>query len=152
MSTGGRWVSVQAGADCPQPASRGQTAKCEWCLYSCLLHHCWSVSVRGIYAEALATPVLCVCYGYALGLRNDSCRTCDDLKNHAAMLSTLQPAWDEWCVINPDPLPVKKQKKKLLNPCLKWFKTSFLLGVLHKSKHRASYILQINLSWYLLLT
>lgn len=47
---------------------------------------------------------------------------------------------------------IKEARKKFLNPRLKQFKTSFLLGVLHKSEQRTGYILQINLPWYLLLT
>lgn len=116
---------------CWQPASWGQALKRGSCLYSCPLPHCWLVFVKGIYAEVLAIPVLCVCYGYALGLRNDNRRTCDDLKNHAPMLSTLQPAWDKWCIINPDPLPVerlKKQERSFLIPASRGLKPPSCLG------------------------
>lgn len=111
MSLGGKCRSVQAGASCWSGSIQGQTLKQGWCLHSGRLpsllagvwegNICWSVSN--------SSPLY---YGYALGLRNDNCRTCDDLKNHAPMLSALQPAWDEWCIINPDPLPVQRLKKK----------------------------------------
>lgn len=95
-----------------QLASQGQTLKCGWCSTPALSSHCWLVSVKRIYSEVLTIPVLCVYGRYALGLRNDNRRTCDGLKNHAPVLSTLQPACDEWCIINPDPLPVERLKKQ----------------------------------------
>lgn len=90
MSIGGKCVPVWADGNCPSTGI--PEPGCEMWPVPLLLPSSLTAGGREYYAEVLAVPALCVYYGCALGLRNSNRRTCDDLKNHAPMLSTLQPA------------------------------------------------------------
>lgn len=112
MSIRGKYVPVQAGTSCLSAGIPGSDSEVWLVLYSCPLLSLLVGVCEGNIFWSTNNSVLCVYDRYALGLRNDNHRTCDGLKNHAPMLSTLQPACDEWCIINPDPLPVERLKKQ----------------------------------------